>query len=80
MLFNCVMCVMCVIYFYPIQDGFCPTDVEFRSLQTMSKQMMNRMLPEAKVNVISLHEGTYLLTSILFVPSLKRLSYCRNGW
>ena len=44
-----------------MQDGFCPREVEFRSLQTMSKAMMDRMLPDAKVNVISLHEGTFLL-------------------
>jgi len=41
-----------------MQDGFCPREVEFRSLQTMSKAMMDRMLPDAKFNVISLHEGT----------------------
>ena len=43
-----------------LQDAFCPREVEFRSLQTMSKAVMDRMLPDAKVNVISLHEGTYL--------------------
>ena len=41
-----------------LQDGFCPREVEFRSLQAMSKAMMDRMLPDAKVIVISLHEGT----------------------
>ena len=44
-----------------MQDGFCPREVEFRSLQTMSKAIMDRMLLDAKVNVVSLHEGTFLL-------------------
>ena len=48
-----------------LQDGFYPREVEFCSLQTMSKAVMDRMLPDAKVNVISLqclHEGTFLFT------------------
>jgi len=53
-----------------MQDGFCPREVEFRSLQTMSKAMMDRMLPDAKVNVISLHEGTCLFTFLC----------CFAGW
>ena len=44
-----------------LQGGFCPREVEFCSSQAMSKAMMERMLPDAKVNVISLHEGTYFL-------------------
>jgi hypothetical protein len=55
-----------------LQDGFCPREVEFRSLQAMSKAMMDRMLPDAKVNVISLHEGTSpcLFFSVQFLKKL----------
>jgi len=57
----CIMYILCITCI-TMQDGFCPREVEFRSLQTMSKAMMDRMLPDAKVNVISLHEGTCLFT------------------
>ena len=39
------------------QDGFCPTDVQFRSLPSMSEAMMQRMLPGVTINKVSLHEG-----------------------
>ena len=55
----CIMYILCITCI-TMQDGFCPREVEFRSLQTMSKAMM--------VNVISLHEGTFLL---LFCPVLQ---------
>ena len=41
-------------------------------MQAMSKAMMDRMLPDAKVNVISLHEGTSpcLFFSVQFLKKL----------
>ena len=55
---NAVIGVLCTNNL--LQDGFCPREVEFLSLQAMSKAMIDRMLPDTKVNVISLREGTYL--------------------
>ena len=67
---NAVIGVLCTNNL--LQDGFCPREVEFRSLQAMSKAMMDRMLPDAKVNVISLHEGTSpcLFFSVQFLKKL----------
>ena len=39
------------------QDDFCPEEVQYSSMPTMSKHILEAMLPGVKVNEESMHEG-----------------------
>ena len=45
----------CSIYMF--QDTFCPEDVPYNSLPTLSRDVLRAMLPDVELHEMSLHEG-----------------------
>ena len=43
------------------QASYNSADVPFRTLKSMSKRIVSSVLPDAKVNRISLHEGMHII-------------------
>ena len=46
------------------QPSYTSADVPFRTLKTLSKAVVSKVLPDAAVNVVSLHEGTHAVWCI----------------
>ena len=46
------------------QPSYNSADVPFRTLKTLSKSVVSKVLPDAAVNVVSLHEGTHAVWCI----------------
>ena len=48
-------CVCWCIYMF--QDNFCPEDIPYNSLPTLSRDVLRVMLPDVELHEMSLHEG-----------------------
>ena len=63
------------------QEKFCPEDVQYSSLPTLSKDVLSSM-PDVELHEISLHEGDECTWDSFFAcQTLKStMMSCRNGW
>ena len=70
------------------QDNFCPEDVPYNSLPTLSRDVLRAMLPDVELHEMSLHEGHEIKSlsdcdSDSACQTLKLttgMMSCRNGW
>ena len=73
---------VCTYAYNSFQEDFCPEDVPYSSLPTLSKSVLRAMLPDVEIHEISLHEGDECTCdSDLACQTLNRtMMSCRNGW
>ena len=76
-----ILHIYCPDAYTCFQDDFCPEDVLYSSLPTLSKNVLRTMLPDVELNEISLHEGEKCTCdSDLACQTLKlAMRSCRNG-